>query len=150
MAYSQEWSHATDETTMFEGIARAQRHTTLAERSSAVLEETSTELLKRALSTKSVISTTSSFAARMQVSAEVLDSTPAQLRVIGLGSCRTVFEIAGTEITYKKGTQLKDMWQNFIHTNRVQNSIDQVQDTLQQGFPDAIIPKTPACHDFKR
>ena len=71
-----------------------------------------------------------------------------ELRVIGLGSCGTVFEIPGTELAFKKGTNEASIWTDFCLTNRVHNAVKHVRTMLPEAFPDATIPRTPLCHDY--
>ncbi|KAI4151843.1 MAG: hypothetical protein L6R39_001941 [Caloplaca ligustica] len=141
----------SDMTTLSEGITRALNHTTLAERGFVVPEltgETSSQLLKRMLSTKSIISTTSSFASRMQRAAPRSAPGTEDFRIIGLGSCGSVFEIPGTEMAIKKGSSAESLWTDFCLTNRVHNAIRDVRNLMQQKFPEHVIPKTPLCHEF--
>lgn len=143
---------------MSEGIVRALRYTTLTEPTTKTLREESEEpeepeelakqLLKRTLSTRSVISTTSSFASRMQRAALRSGLERQDLRVIGLGSCGTVFEMAGTELAFKKGTSEPSIWRDFCLTNRVHNAVKRVRRMMQEAFPNSTIPRTPLCFDY--
>ena len=83
---------------------------------------------------KSVISTTSSLAST-------------HLRVIGLGSCGTVFEKPGTELALKKGT-MPGLWTDFCLTNKVHNAVKHVRTVMQEAFPSSTIPMTPLCHEY--
>lgn len=78
------------------------------------------ETLKRMLSTKSVISTTSSFAQRHQeaAGAEVI------FREIGTGSIGKVFEHPGTICAYKLPVsgQIDKMWNNYTMHKRIEIS----------------------------
>ena len=111
-------------------------------------DELATCRLKRAFSTKPVISTTSSFASRMQRAVRRTGLEREDLRVIGLGSCGTVFEIPGTELAFKKGTNEPSIWRDFCLTNRVHNAARTVRTMLQQAFPKSKIPRTPLCYDY--
>ena len=73
---------------------------------------------------------------------------PPDLRVIGLGSCGTVFEVPGAELAFKKGAIERDIWNDFCLTNKVHNAIKQVRTTLQEAFPESTIPRTPLCYEY--
>ncbi len=143
-------------TTLSEGLDRALRFTELGERSSLndkdgskSPEDGATKVLKRALSTKSVVSTSSSFAQRMQNASKRSapgDSIP--FRTIGLGSCGSVFEIPGTEFAYKKGSNESAIWNDYCLTNKVHNAVTDIKTSLQAVFPEAAIPRTPLCRQF--
>ncbi|KAK0507392.1 hypothetical protein JMJ35_010430 [Cladonia borealis] len=70
------------------------------------------------------------------------------LRTIGLGSCGTVFEIPGTELAYKKGTNEAGIWGDFCLTNKVHNAVGDVRNMMHKAFPNYILPKTPMCHAY--
>ena len=135
---------------MSEGLVRALRYTTLHEEPGESEDDDSSAVkrLRRALSTNSVISTASSFATRMQRAAGRAGVELEELRVIGLGSCGTVFELPGIEIAFKKGSKELDMWNDFCLTNKVYNAAREVQRILQEAFPRSTIPRTPVCHEF--
>lgn len=111
-------------------------------------EESASQILKRTLSTRTVVSTTSSFASRMQRAAEQLSPDTEEFRVIGLGSCGSVLEIPGTEFAFKKGSSVDNIWLDFNLTNKVHNAIQDTRTNIQRNFPDRAIPKTPLCHEF--
>ena len=111
-------------------------------------ENSAVKRLGRALSTKSVLSTPSSLASRLQRAVGQPQVEPGDVRVIGLGSCGSVFEIPGTELAFKKGTKEADMWNDFCLTNRVHNAAREVRQALQEAFPESTIPMTPMCHEF--
>ena len=71
-----------------------------------------------------------------------------QLRVIGRGSCGSVFEIPGTPIAFKKSSNTEALWNDFRLTNMVHNALIEAQSVLQQALPDRTIPWTPMCHEF--
>ena len=81
-------------------------------------------------------------------SATTLREEPEDLRIIGLGSCGTVFEIPGTEIAYKKGRNRSNLWTDFCLTNKVHNATKEVRNMLQEAFPKSTIPQTPFCHEY--
>lgn len=112
-------------------------------------EELPMQLLKRTLSTRSVISIKSSFTARMQQAALRSGLRREGLRVIGLGSCGSVFEIPKTELAFKKGTSAPAIWRDFCLTNKVHNAVQDVRMMMQKTFPDSSVPKTPLCHDYR-
>ncbi|KAL8903887.1 MAG: hypothetical protein Q9207_003629 [Kuettlingeria erythrocarpa] len=90
----------------------------------------------------------SSFASRMQRAADQLAPETEDFRVIGLGSCGSVFEIPGTEFAFKKGSSVENMWLDFNLTNKVHNAIQDTRTNIQRNFPHRAIPKTPLCHEF--
>ena len=102
--------------------------------------------LKRylSLSTKPTVPASSNLAQKTAKS----DVDQEDFRIIGLGSCGTVFEIPRTKLAYKKGSQLSAMWTDFCLTNKVHNAIDAVESRIRKMFPDLIIPQTPLCHEF--
>ncbi|MCJ1456980.1 hypothetical protein MMC28_007346 [Mycoblastus sanguinarius] len=93
------------------------------------------------------MSTTSNLASRMRQATRG-SGLEQGLRVIGLGSCGTVFEIPGTELAFKKGTSETGIWKDFTLTNKVHNAITDVRTILQEAFPTSTIPKTPLCHNY--
>ncbi|KAL8953553.1 MAG: hypothetical protein Q9222_000611 [Ikaeria aurantiellina] len=141
-----DFSNASHSTTLSEGIARALVFApTLSRPPSTVPSESPSELLRRQLSVRSVVSTTSSFAERMnRARPEGHDFS-----VIGLGSCGTVLEIPGTELAIKKGNDVKSMWNDFQLTNRVHNAITETREMIQDAFPTNTIPRSPRCHSFR-
>ena len=151
-AAARDFSGESHSTTLSEGITRALEFTNLSDRAVIPLqkmpEETPSEHLQRAFSTRSVISTTSSFATRMQRAAQRSTPEAERLRIIGLGSCGTVFEIPGTELAYKKGTSKEGIWGDFCRTNKVHNAVKDVVTVMQTAFPNATLPKTPLCHEY--
>ena len=106
------------------------------------------ERLKRALSTQSVISTTSNFATRMQRAASQLGLERQPVRVIGLGSCGSVFEMPGTQLAFKKGGIAPDIFRDFSLTNKVHYAVRDTRTIMQEAFPGSTIPKTPLCHEY--
>ncbi|KAG8527352.1 uncharacterized protein KY384_007504 [Bacidia gigantensis] len=135
-------------TTLSEGFVYAVPYLKVNEPLKNVPKGTSLQLLRRALSTKSDISTLSSFAARTQRAAMAQKPGSSDLRIIGLGSCGSVFEVPGTELAFKKGTNAAGIWQDFCLTNEVHNANRDVRTLMQQLFPAATIPKTPLCYEF--
>lgn len=91
---------------------------------SVVAEETPRDSLRRLLSIKSVVSTSSSFAERYQAAVGSITS----FREIGTGSVGKVFEHPGTIWAYK--LPLTDdtakLWNNYIMNRRVENSFEQL------------------------
>ncbi|KAM0260049.1 hypothetical protein ACHAQJ_002973 [Trichoderma viride] len=82
------------------------------------------EGLKRMLSLKSVVSTSSSFAQRQQ---EAIGTTP-MFREIGTGSIGKVFEHPGTIFAYKLPVtdQHEKLWNNYIMHKRIESSFQQL------------------------
>ncbi len=133
------------------------------------LNESSVQLLKRVLSITSVISSTPELASRIQQASSYSIPKQGDLRVIGKGSCGTVFEIPGTELAYKKGTIEDSIWRDYCYTNRVDSPkvrtlrfrsaetkdflmlapyLQDVQTVMRKAFPDNKIPQTPLCYEF--
>ena len=109
-----------------------------------MLEKTASQRLKLALSTSVV----PKFATKMGHAALQSTLRAECLRTIGLGSCGTVFEIPGTELAYKKGTNEAGIWGDFCRTNKVHNAIRDVREMMHTAFPTSVIPKTPMCHSY--
>ena len=137
-----EFSAAGNSTTLSEGIERALK---LADnlRPSSPASESPSETLRRTLSVKSV-----NFTERMnRARARAAENKP-ELRVIGLGSCGSVFEYCGTEIACKKGSDTAAMWKDFRLTNAAHNAVRETRELLQKEFKERTIPRTPRCHEF--
>lgn len=100
-------------------------------------EETAEACLKRMLSIKSVISTTSSFARRQQAAL----SATAPFKEIGTGSIGKVFEHPGTTFVYK--LPLSDnpakLWNNYLMHQRVKQGFDSLP------YVDGQV-EIPQCH----
>ena len=77
-----------------------------------------------------------------------LREEPKDLRIIGLGSCGTVFEMPDSELACKKGAKESNMWTDFCLTNKVHNATNEVREITQEAFPDSTIPRTPQCHEY--
>ena len=89
-----------------------------------------------------------SYATLTDPTATALREEPEDLRIIGLGSCGTVFEIPDTGLACKKGTQGFNMWKDFCLTNKVHNAAKEVREVLQEAFPESTIPCIPLCHEY--
>ena len=116
--------------------------------SSQANPESPSELLRRALSVRSVVSISSSFAERMNRARTKAVDEKHEYRIIGMGSCGTVFEIPGTELAIKKGMDTEAMWNDFLLTNKLHNALADTRDILQDAFPTATLPRVPRCSDF--
>ncbi|KAI3546906.1 hypothetical protein CSPX01_04148 [Colletotrichum filicis] len=109
--------------------------------------ETIEVCLKRMLSTKSTISTASSFAKRQQAAVGVA----ANFREIGTGSIGKVFEHPGTTFAYKLPLTKQDdkLWNNYIMHKRIETAFNSLK-----FYPGQVeIPKcfwfaTPTSHSF--
>lgn len=145
-----------DPTTLSEGMVRALKFTSPEEPLPDVgdnsdvpeMEDQTAMLLKKTLSTRSVLFTPLSYAQRMQKAALKSEGGKSTLRQIGLGSCGSVFEIPGTEIAYKKGTKELDIHRDYRLTRKVHEAVAHVVPMLQKAYPELQMPKTPQCHDF--
>ena len=69
------------------------------------------------------------------------------LRIIGPGSCGTVFEIPGNKLAFKKGTSVLGIWSDFRLTNKVHNAVSHIRTIMQEAFPHSTIPMTPLRHN---
>lgn len=125
------FSGSSRSTTLSKGIVRSLCFTPTTQNPSPLLESPD-EILKRTLSVRSVAPIASSF----------------EIRVIGLGSCGTVFEIGDTELAYKKGLNTTAMWQDFSLTNTVHNAVMRTHLMLRDAFGSGTVPRTPRCHEF--
>lgn len=96
----------------------------------------SRKVLRRTLSVRSV------------VSGNKAADEEQEYRIIGVGSCGTVFEIPGTQLAVKKGNDTKAMWNDFLLTNRIHNAIADTRELLQDAFPERTLPKSAQCSDF--
>lgn len=118
--------------------------------STTISDRDASELLRRRFSNESAKSTAACFAERMQKASRLEQLQ--DLRVIGLGSCGSVFEISGSDRVYKKGSNEASIWQDFCLTNKVHKAAEDayVKGLLQNAFPSSSIPKTPYCLEFHR
>lgn len=110
---------------------------------SPAASESPKEFLRRTLSVSA-----SSIFKRMDRAQAKADDEKQGYRIIGVGSCGTVFEIPGTQQAVKKGNDTKAMWNDFLLTNRMHNAITDTREVLQDAFPETTLPKTPQCSDF--
>jgi hypothetical protein len=98
------------------------------------------DTLRQTLSVRSTISTSRSFAERME-RAKFFQNTP--LVVIGRGTCGTIFEIPGTESAYKKGSDKAALWNDANLTNIACRAVTETKTCLQEIFPNVSIPRVP-------
>ncbi|KAL8951276.1 MAG: hypothetical protein Q9222_002731 [Ikaeria aurantiellina] len=72
------------------------------------------------------------------------------LRIIGLGTCGTVFEQTcnSNGIAVKKGRDIKAMWNDFRLTNIVHNAFKDTRELLQGAFPTTQLTRVPRCYSF--
>lgn len=75
-------------------------------------------------------------------------SKMSNFRVIGRGTCGTVFEKPGTGLTYKKDGPAASILQDYHLTNKVHEAVRGVEGVLRSAFPELTIPKTPRCHSY--
>jgi hypothetical protein len=96
------------------------------------------DILRRFLSTKSALSTSSSFAERQQAA---VGNTQFGFRHIGAGQCGVVFEIPGTTWAYKWAKRLDDhLWNDYTMLLRVLEACETAPHEL--GF------RVPVPHFF--
>ncbi|MCJ1391754.1 hypothetical protein MMC18_004619 [Xylographa bjoerkii] len=115
--------------------------------SSKILER-SIEVLRRALSAQSYIPTLLSSVGQLGHVKARAGYEESRYRIIGLGSCGTVFEIPGTDFAVKKGKDTKAMWNDFLLTNTVHNAMADTRELLQDAFLGRTLPKIPQCSEF--
>lgn len=148
-----DFSGASDSITLSEGLTSASNFVQSSRPASPLSQssnpsESQSELIKRALSVRSVLPKTSSFAERMNRARNKATYEKQDYRVIGVGSCGTIFEIPGTEFATKKGQDQSAMCKDFRFTNRVHYSIQDTREVLQAAFQETTIPRSPHCSDF--
>ena len=104
--------------------------------------DTPQEILRKMLSVRSVVTTTSSFAERMQEAAE---AEGREYCVIGQGGCGVVFEQPGKVIVVKRALSMEDgaegLWNDFVMHNRISDSFER----CSQFTRDCFVPK---CEEF--
>ncbi|EUC44524.1 hypothetical protein COCMIDRAFT_97946 [Bipolaris oryzae ATCC 44560] len=105
------------------------------------------ETLRRNLSARTVVSTSSSFAHRMERAKAAYNS---HLAVIGRGTCGTVFEIAGTETAIKKGSDKQGLWVDANLTNVACRAVVETKALLESMFPGSSIPRVPQVYGWVR
>jgi len=132
----------SDETALSEGVDRCLVFSLGRE---AETDESPQETLMRLLSVDSVVSTAPSFENTIQIAASHSDPN-APLRVIGLGSCGSVFEIPGTERAFKKGASQDSIRQDYRLTNRVHDAVLATRELLEVKFDKESLPRTPKAY----
>ncbi|VUC20958.1 unnamed protein product [Clonostachys rosea] len=104
------------------------------------------DILKKTLSVRSVLSTSSSFAERMEALRNANLKT-LKLGQIGRGSFGTVFEIPGTEWCLKKTlTAPKKLWDEFNNGLVMRKEVNgMASDAIfrSEEFPTALMPRVP-------
>ncbi|KAL9603241.1 MAG: hypothetical protein Q9219_001261 [cf. Caloplaca sp. 3 TL-2023] len=111
---------------------------------SSEFSELPIDVLRRHLSTRSVVPTTSGFAERQNCARPCM----CDLEVIGLGTCGSVFAVPKTEQAIKKGSDIDSLWNDFSLTNTVHSAFQNVMEILQVAFPENTIPRAPRCGSF--
>jgi hypothetical protein len=71
-----------------------------------------------------------------------------QFRDIGRGSCGSVFEIPGTTVAIKKGSNATAIWNDFNLTNHAYNSCLASIALLKYAFPGRCIPRIPMAQYY--
>ncbi|KAK2766864.1 hypothetical protein FQN54_006178 [Arachnomyces sp. PD_36] len=102
------------------------------------------EILRRTLSAKSAVST-SSFAERMN---NARFHEQKLFPCIGRGSCGTIWEQPGTKIVYKTSPDESALWNDFHMTNNVYNSFVSLQSMMEASFPGITLPRIPKASRF--
>lgn len=106
--------------------------------------ESPTEILRRNLSVHTIVSTSSSFAERM----EKARSPHQSLNVIGRGTCGTVFEVPGTESAYKKGQDEEALWNDANLTSLAYHAVADAKSTVAEIFPSQSVPRVPGIYGW--
>jgi len=141
---------ANRSTTLSEALERAVRFCELhgddsqaISRNDAIEDPSSSpkDVIRRTLSVKSVVSTSSSFTEPINAARY----NEEQFRCIGTGSCGTVWEQPGTEIAFKTSPQLDALWADFHITNRVRNAFIRAQELMENAFPGITVPRVPSA-----
>ncbi|EXJ93167.1 hypothetical protein A1O3_01724 [Capronia epimyces CBS 606.96] len=112
-----------------------------------LLEQSTRQILRQTLSVGTLLSTTSSFAERMNA-ARVEDTDPYHLRDIGRGSCGSVFEIPGTAYAIKKGANTRAIWNDFNLTNLAHNSYLTSLGLFEYTFRGRLVPRVSMTRYF--
>ncbi|MCJ1307149.1 hypothetical protein MMC25_000795 [Agyrium rufum] len=105
---------------------------------------TPTEVLNEFLSAHSIQIPSTRLPRKRQVVSTIY------LSVIGLGSCGSVFAIAGTDLACKKAPNEKAFWNDYRLTNTVHNAFLDTRSILRKAFPERTIPQAPSCKEFSR
>jgi hypothetical protein len=101
-------------------------------------DDSPSKVLRKLLSVRSVVSTTSSFAARMQ-EASTIDTLQSFVE-IGKGSCGRVFEQIGTTQVVKKAHHKNDdLWNDYLMHKRIEEGFDMGRKV--QNFTPANVPR---------
>lgn len=152
---SHDFSKSCHSTNVSGSIARALRVADLSESSEnsgrRSNEETSSDILRRCLSTISAGLTFPGLvrrAERLSMGAVVGAPRKEDFKIIGMGSCGTVYEIPGTGTVVKKGRDGMAIYNDFLLTRRVYHAVEKVRGLLRQEFPGVAIPQCPDCRDF--
>jgi hypothetical protein len=153
-----DFSGRSDSITLPQGIERAPRFEELPSSSPSNQSSGSpakpgttssgySEIVRKALSVHSIISTDSDVARRITIAVSAPPKDE-DLRIIGQGTCGTIFEIPGTETAYKRGTDTKALWRDFLLTNSVHRALMSCRPHLELHFNGRMVPLTPECHEF--
>ncbi|KAL8841487.1 MAG: hypothetical protein Q9170_000870 [Blastenia crenularia] len=115
--------------------------TSILDGSEEDIEDPSVKLLQ---STQSI----GSYGSRISKAVQVGADSDEYHRIIGLGTCGTVFQIPKTDLALKKGGAESSIWTDFCLTNIVHHAIRDVHAILQKSFPYVTLPMAPLCHEF--
>lgn len=107
-------------------------------------DKTAKDILSRSLSTRTIQSTTSSFAQRMNDAR----NKSLEYRCIGRGSFGTVYEIPGTERALKLSKGEDELFAEFNINNTVATAAIAVNKIMQRAFPDFTVPRIPTAHNL--
>ena len=70
------------------------------------------------------------------------------LRIIGLGTCGTVFEIPNTRRAWKKGSRPTSIRQGFDLIQKVHLAMEAARGLIQERFPSMAIAKVLECYEY--
>ncbi|MCJ1384042.1 hypothetical protein MMC17_007158 [Xylographa soralifera] len=108
----------------------------------------SEEALRRAFSVQPHVLSSSSFIEDLGNVKSGAADEQSEYRIIGLGSCGSVFGILRTDFAVKKGRDINAMWNDFNLTNTVHNAMADTRELLQDVFPKVTLPRIPQCIEF--
>ncbi|EUC28429.1 hypothetical protein COCCADRAFT_30319 [Bipolaris zeicola 26-R-13] len=108
-------------------------------------EESIHEILRRTLSPQIAVSSSCGFANPIE---KLEASNQSVFAVIGRGTCGTVFEVAGSKIAIKKGSDKYGLWVDANITHEASRAVMEMKVYLESIFPGSSIPLVPQVHGW--
>lgn len=108
-------------------------------------EESIHETLRRTLSPQIAVSSSCGFANPIE---KLEASNQSVFAVIGRGTCGTVFEVAGSKIAIKKGSDKYGLWVDANLTHEASRAVMEMKVYLESIFPGSSIPLVPQVHGW--